>query len=522
MSSAPNLNLTVSASSPAQDVPPAVPTTPVATEPIRVSNSGATQPQLSNQEITNSPLEKYERNNNSEEILVDHTEPKVRDQSVRDNSNASTSTVISTNSTVQNTAVFSSIEVLLNAALSGDIDSQFELGEFYFNKNNVDVNNVKAGVYFRLAAEQGHVDAQYNLAAMYELGKGVEEDKIQAAAWYIKAAAQHHLQAQYRLGLMYSSGIGVKKNYSEAINFLSKSANRGHADAQYELGCMHALGKGIVTDNSKAFDWYLKSALQGNLFAQFDVGLAYFTGAVVRRDIDLAKSWFIKSAKQGFTQAQLALVAIYLGGSEKTKDAELGTYWFLKSGLQSDDKNIIIKWIRSPSFDFRTAVKSFPAALNNYPDFRNVKNIKFFYGDFYGDTFNSVGELIRANAPFEILQLSGSSFRDADIELLGNSLHNNINLKEIIFDNKIDANLKNKFSASLAQNIAISNLLNFILDHFTKNSDVLPLEVLQILVEKIIVAYLKCGYTVEEVSHAIDEFLICSSINSVIADLKKY
>ena len=60
------------------------------------------------------------------------------------------------------------------------------------------------------------------------------------------------------------------------------------------------------------------------------------------------------------------------------------------------------------------------------------------------------------------------------------------------------------------------------LDYPIKQSDVLPLEVLEILVDKMIVSYLKSGHSFEDTVNAINEFLVSAGINSVMMDLKPY
>lgn len=52
---------------------------------------------------------------------------------------------------------------LCTAARQGDRDAQFEVGSFWWERNNYE----RAIKWYTLSAEQGNVDAQYSLGAYY-------------------------------------------------------------------------------------------------------------------------------------------------------------------------------------------------------------------------------------------------------------------------------------------------------------------------------------------------------------------
>ena len=52
-------------------------------------------------------------------------------------------------------------------------------------------------------AEQGDANTQFNLGNMYYEGKGVKQDYAEAVKWYRKAAEQGKANAQFNLGNMY-------------------------------------------------------------------------------------------------------------------------------------------------------------------------------------------------------------------------------------------------------------------------------------------------------------------------------
>lgn len=68
------------------------------------------------------------------------------------------------------------------------------------------------------AAESGDVDAQTNVGEIYERGLGVAPNYEAAASWYQKAADKNHARALFNLGTMYEQGLGVPKDSLKALN----------------------------------------------------------------------------------------------------------------------------------------------------------------------------------------------------------------------------------------------------------------------------------------------------------------
>ncbi|MBJ7442526.1 MAG: sel1 repeat family protein, partial [Sphingopyxis sp.] len=85
---------------------------------------------------------------------------------------------------------------------------------------------------WRPAAIAGDADAQFNLGQAYKLGRGVAVDLAQAEVWYRRAARQGHLQAEDNLGLV----LFTANRRDEAMPYITRSAERGEPRAQYVLG----------------------------------------------------------------------------------------------------------------------------------------------------------------------------------------------------------------------------------------------------------------------------------------------
>ena len=80
-------------------------------------------------------------------------------------------------------------ERLLERALKGDADAQFDLGKNYeAGRIGLKKDFVQAEHWYREAANQGEPFAQASLAILYGFGKGVPQDLVQAYMWYELAA----------------------------------------------------------------------------------------------------------------------------------------------------------------------------------------------------------------------------------------------------------------------------------------------------------------------------------------------
>lgn len=81
-------------------------------------------------------------------------------------------------------------------------------------------------------AQNGNKNSQYELGNCYYNGKDTARNYTSAAAWYQKAANQGHTNAQYQIGKMYHEGKGVSKSNAKAKQWLEKAARSGHKDAE--------------------------------------------------------------------------------------------------------------------------------------------------------------------------------------------------------------------------------------------------------------------------------------------------
>ena len=81
------------------------------------------------------------------------------------------------------------------------------------------------------AALNGDLQAEYELGEFYYDGKRIERDLSLALKWFEQASLQGHAQSQYRLGMMFFRGEGVPANAVQAYIVLKMAAVNGSDEA---------------------------------------------------------------------------------------------------------------------------------------------------------------------------------------------------------------------------------------------------------------------------------------------------
>lgn len=114
----------------------------------------------------------------------------------------------------------------------------------------------KAVDEWRPAAIAGDADAQFNLGQAYSLGRGVPVDIPIAESWFRKAALQGHIEAEAKYGLV----LFDQKKRAEALPWLEKAVKRGEPRAELVLGTMLFNGDNVAKDWPRAYALLVRSA----------------------------------------------------------------------------------------------------------------------------------------------------------------------------------------------------------------------------------------------------------------------
>jgi Ran GTPase-activating protein (RanGAP) involved in mRNA processing and transport len=154
-----------------------------------------------------------------------------------------------------------------------------------------------------------------------------------------------------------------------------------------------------------------------------------------------------------------------------------------------------------------------PNVLNEFKEFGNLTKISISESRLMFEDFLAIGKIISANTHIQVINLSRCKLTNAGTQILINALEKNITLTELVIKpNMITPKLHTTLEKLLAQNIAIAELRQYVNDYPLKNSNYLPLEVLDIVIHSTIVSCIKSGQCKESTQEAIDELILSSRI----------
>ncbi len=138
------------------------------------------------------------------------------------------------------------IEYAKRAAVAGDSEAFFLLGQAYFNGHATLTQMPDYGLarhWFELAAEKGSNRAEYFLGLIYKSGYGIAADPQRATHWFELAANHGNADAMFMLGNAYAHGEGVKPDAKRARKLYQAAANLEHPLASQTLAIAVAQGE---------------------------------------------------------------------------------------------------------------------------------------------------------------------------------------------------------------------------------------------------------------------------------------
>ncbi len=103
------------------------------------------------------------------------------------------------------------------------------------NKDGVQTNPKQAIDLLKKAALAGDTEAVFELGNAAVSGLGGEQNFNHAYGFYLIAALKGDKKAQFQLGQLYLTGFGIPQNYQRALLWFTRSANQGYVRAQLEL-----------------------------------------------------------------------------------------------------------------------------------------------------------------------------------------------------------------------------------------------------------------------------------------------
>lgn len=150
---------------------------------------------------------------------------------------------------------------VLKKALSGDTESQCEMGAYYADQSGSHLDYQEAIRWYEAAAEKGTERALFEIGRIYDInGTGIDGEKDKALKIYKKLAVSGYPTAQCILGMKYRLGDGVRENLNEAAKWLERSALQGHDAAIRNLADLYR----STGELKRAEKWYSIGAANGD------------------------------------------------------------------------------------------------------------------------------------------------------------------------------------------------------------------------------------------------------------------
>lgn len=211
---------------------------------------------------------------------------------------------------------------------------------------------------WRPAAIAGDADAQFNMGQAYKLGRGVEADPKIAEDWYRRAALQGHIQAEDNFGLiLFQNG-----NRQKALPYLEKSVARGEPRAQYLLGTALFNGDMVPKDWVRAYALMTRASASG--LAPASASLAQMDkyipadqrqkGTALARELEATAAWQVvavqtppksKPAKPAVAKPQAAAAPPKPKSSPVTPPPIVaGGTWRIQLGAFGDPAGARAQW----------------------------------------------------------------------------------------------------------------------------------------------------------------------------------
>ena len=237
----------------------------------------------------------------------------------------------------------------------------------------------------------------------------------------------------------------------------------------------------------------------------------YVEGRGVKADKEKGFVWFHKAAEQGNSDAQYYLSKAYREGVDVVQNLPQAAYWMLRFSLAGRDPTL------SP-FNDHELIKFIPSVLAKYPEFQK-KIIRLSAGKFLtNDYIKAIAEFIRINSNGKrlVIRSRGSSISDDRAVDIETALKFNTQLTKLTFYGaKPSKRSTSHLESLLLQNRNIVKLRKYVKDHPLWHSAGFLIDIVPIIVDQMIIAYLKGGHTKKFTQKAIDEFLVSVSVMSL-------
>ncbi len=206
-----------------------------------------------------------------------------------------------------------SYDALLCLAQKGESEAKHEVFLTFYRSYPVLAEKGKEAFLFLVeAARSGVVDAQYNMGYLYYEGELVEKDEELAMEWLTFAYDNGSAEAAYLLARQYTLLAKAedeqenfdekKKLLNQSIHYLDFAVKKGHVQATSMLGATLLATGDSETTIQRGLSLLKEAAAQGNVDAMRYLGDAYEAMSEALNDEEMKKvsaDWYKKAAKLG-------------------------------------------------------------------------------------------------------------------------------------------------------------------------------------------------------------------------------
>lgn len=219
------------------------------------------------------------------------------------------------------------------AAEAGHPPAMRRWGDLLYDGEGVERDILAAIDWYRRAAEAGNAIGMYSLAWCLRCVPDVSDPQA-AWTWFERAWAADQVHAAWHLGLMANNGETGAVDRSLALSWFAQGAERGDPSAQTEYGLALLRGDGLPMDEVAAQRWLRLAAEQEYAPGQFWLGLSLQHGWGSAADPVAALPWFLAAAEQEHVSSMYELGRAYLLGTGTSVDAVEAVAWLHRAAAE--------------------------------------------------------------------------------------------------------------------------------------------------------------------------------------------
>lgn len=229
---------------------------------------------------------------------------------------------------------------LSKAALSGDLDAQYEFGIRLALGLGISKELNRSLEWLNKAGLMGQPDAQFALGFIYDEGVLVGRNLKIATSWYQKAAESGNAEARYNL----ASCHHLQGNHEAAFHIWNQIAKTGDHRSRNNVGTYLALGIATTKGIFAAAEIFKQAEKNGYIIATYNLGICYELGEGVVQSNENALRLIESAAQSGYHQAQYHLFDCYLAGTiTGTKNHTIALMWMNKAREEKRQNDVFAK-----------------------------------------------------------------------------------------------------------------------------------------------------------------------------------